>query len=107
MTATSPGSERAFPRWRSWPPMLSFRSRSMDSDLRMPGTWPGYDLACLQCGSGVRAIDRFCSQCGREDPAGGTEDLLTSPTIIVEGGSEIIEPTFVSTGSAVFDEPPE
>ena len=30
---------------------------------------PGYDLACLGCGAGVRPIDRFCSQCGRRDPA--------------------------------------
>jgi hypothetical protein len=76
----------------------------MDSDLLRPGTWPGYDLACVQCGSGVRQVDRFCSQCGREDPTrAGEDDFLLSPTIVVEGGeSEVIEtPTFVSTGTDI------
>ena len=72
----------------------------MDNDLRLPGGWPGYDLACLQCGSGVRPIDRFCSQCGREDPTRAADDMLMSPTIVVDGASEIIEaPTFISTNT--------
>jgi len=84
----------------------------MDNDLRLPGGWPGYDLACLQCGSGVRAIDRFCSQCGREDPSGAApptrdDDMLLSPTIVVENDSEIVEPTFVSTGTNVPEDMPE
>ena len=48
---------------------------------------PGYDLACYGCGAGVRPIDRFCSQCGRRDPAhqeGARSDdpVLTSPTMV-------------------------
>jgi serine/threonine protein kinase len=48
---------------------------------------PGYDLACFGCGAGVRPIDRFCSQCGRRDPArqeGARSDdpVLTSPTMV-------------------------
>jgi len=82
----------------------------MDSDLLRPGTWPGYDLACVQCGSGVRHVDRFCSQCGRENPArSGEDDFLMSPTIVVEGGgSEVFEtPTFVSTGTEMPENPAE
>src|SRR5947209_452084 len=112
MTATSHGSDRASPRSRSWLRMWSSHSRSMDNDLRLPGGWPGYDLVCLQCGSGVRAIDRFCSQCGREDPGGAgpltrDDEMLLSPTIIVDGDSEIIEPTFISTGTDVPEDAPE
>jgi CheY-like chemotaxis protein len=80
----------------------------MDSNLRMPGTWPGYDLECLQCGSGVRAIDRFCSQCGREDPANGPDEVLLSPTIVVEGRNEVVNaPTFVSMGTEAPGDVPD
>jgi serine/threonine protein kinase len=72
----------------------------MDNDgERLPGGWPGYDLACVACGSGVRPIDRFCSQCGRPDPAAG--DDLISPTYVVD---DVIEPTFVSTGELLSEE---
>ena len=48
---------------------------------------PGYDLACHGCGAGVRPIDRFCSQCGRRDPAHqeaarSDDPVLTSPTVV-------------------------
>ena len=48
---------------------------------------PGYDLACYGCGAGVRPIDRFCSQCGRRDPARqegarSTDPVLTSSTVV-------------------------
>jgi hypothetical protein len=64
---------------------------------------PGYDLACLGCGAGVRPIDRFCSQCGRRDPADrslhGDDPELTSPTL-VSGDTgrerEKTYPTFVA-----------
>jgi len=71
----------------------------MDSDLLMPGAWPGYDLTCVSCGCGVRPIDRFCSQCGRESPTTITaeEEGLTSPTVIV-GTDE-------GTGSQTFASP--
>src|ERR1041385_2928190 len=77
----------------------------MDHDLHGPGSWPGYDLACVQCGAGVRSIDRFCSQCGREDPTGSQDELLLSPTIVVDSPpSEIVEaPTFVSISGASAD----
>ena len=45
-------------------PHVVVPSRSMDSDLPAE-PWPGWDLACVACGAGCRAIDRFCSQCGR------------------------------------------
>jgi len=80
----------------------------MDSDLLRPGVWPGYDLACVQCGSGVRSVDRFCSQCGREDPTGANDAMLLSPTIVVEPGSEVIDnPTFVSSGTEIPQDTPE
>jgi serine/threonine protein kinase len=51
---------------------------------------PGYDLVCHACGAGVRPIDRFCSQCGRRDPArqegSAHDDPIFSSTTIV--GSE-------------------
>ncbi len=79
----------------------------MDSDLLMPGAWPGYDLTCVSCGCGVRAIDRFCSQCGREGPTTITaeEEGLMSPTIIVDGPGDAVESqTFVSAEQN-FSEP--
>jgi CheY-like chemotaxis protein len=47
----------------------------------------GYDLACYSCGAAVRAIDRFCSQCGRRDPAHqlathSDDPVLTSSTVV-------------------------
>jgi CheY-like chemotaxis protein len=47
----------------------------------------GYDLACYGCGAAVRAIDRFCSQCGRRDPARqeaaqSDDPVLTSSTVV-------------------------
>ncbi|HEV7429007.1 MAG TPA: protein kinase [Thermoanaerobaculia bacterium] len=63
---------------------------------------PGYDLACLGCGAGVRPIDRFCSQCGRRDPAdralhSGDDPELTSPTLVSgdTGNREKTYPTFI------------
>src|SRR3954454_17777448 len=85
----------------------------MDNELLRPGSWPGYDLACVQCGSGVRSIDRFCSQCGREDPTGSQDEMLLSPTIVVDSPSAVVEaPTFVSTSGVIEtpgvpDEPSE
>jgi hypothetical protein len=40
-----------------------------------------YDLICVSCGSACRAMDRFCSQCGRADPA-NRDELLHAETII-------------------------
>ena len=62
---------------------------------------PGYDLVCLGCGAGVRPIDRFCSQCGRRDPADQSlrddDPELTSPTLVSETGArEKTYPTFVA-----------
>jgi len=59
----------------------------------MDSLWPGYDLECLTCGAAVRSVDRFCSQCGRRDPAGREtpdpvgDDILTAPTVVI-GGEE-------------------
>src|SRR5207302_10688440 len=97
-TATSPGSARRFRRWPSSLRMSSFRRRSM-ADLISE---PGYDLDCLGCGAGVRPIDRFCSQCGRRDPADralqGDDPELTSPTLVSgdTGKREKTYPTFVA-----------
>src|SRR3954469_18294754 len=79
--------------------MSSFRRRSM-ADLISE---PGYDLACLGCGAGVRPIDRFCSQCGRRDPADralhNDDPELTSPTLVSDdtGKREKTYPTFVAS----------
>jgi serine/threonine protein kinase len=48
---------------------------------------PGNDLACYACGAAVRAIDRFCSQCGRRDPAlqegsRSGDSVLTASTVV-------------------------
>jgi serine/threonine protein kinase len=55
----------------------------------------GYDLACYGCGAGVRPIDRFCSQCGRRDPAHQEaarhgDPIFSSPTI-VGGDTDVSE----------------
>jgi serine/threonine protein kinase len=87
-------------------------------DSFAPGSWPGFDVACLSCGSGCRPVDRFCSQCGRRDPSGreaaiSDDDLLTSPTLVAgESGPPLQNtapsggtfPTFVAPGE-VADEP--
>ena len=63
---------------------------------------PGYDLACLGCGAGVRPIDRFCSQCGRRDPTDrllqGDDPELTAATLVSGEGLEREKtfPTFVA-----------
>jgi len=66
---------------------------------------PGYDLACHGCGAGVRPIDRFCSQCGRRDPAHqeaarSDDPVLTSPTMVggdTEFPDDASEPTSQAT----------
>src|SRR5213592_2770904 len=50
-----------------------------------------HELTCIDCGAGVRPIDRFCSQCGRRDPTGTDDSMLTEPTLIAE------EPTLMKT----------
>jgi serine/threonine protein kinase len=59
-----------------------------------PG-WPGYDLTCLTCGAGCRSIDRFCSQCGRPDPSGHDDPMLSEPTFVVSG--EEVVPSIAAT----------
>src|SRR5437867_2888593 len=78
MTGTSPGSGPASPRWPSWPPRWSSRRRSMDNS----NGEQAYDLNCISCGAACRAIDRFCSQCGRPDPTGREDALLSKLTLI-------------------------
>ena len=41
-----------------------------------------YKLKCVDCGAGVRPIDKFCSQCGRRDPTGADDPELNAPTLI-------------------------
>src|SRR3954447_3476278 len=78
--------------------MSSFRRRLMADAV----SEPGYDLACLGCGAGVRPIDRFCSQCGRRDPADrplhNDDPELTSPRLVSgdTGQREKTYPTFVA-----------
>jgi serine/threonine protein kinase len=45
----------------------------------------GYTLKCVDCGSGVRPIDKYCSQCGRRDPMGADDAELNAPTLIASG----------------------
>lgn len=40
-----------------------------------------FDLTCVTCGSPCRAMDRYCSQCGRPDPA-DRDELLHAQTIV-------------------------
>ncbi|HKO56278.1 MAG TPA: serine/threonine-protein kinase, partial [Thermoanaerobaculia bacterium] len=60
--------------------------------------WAGYELACPACRAGVRAIDRFCSQCGAALPPPAVADR--PHTIMADEA-----PTFVST--ADFEDRPE
>jgi serine/threonine protein kinase len=79
----------------------------MGSDLTYyANAWPGYDNPCVACGAGCRAIDRFCSQCGKEDPLGPRDDppylfddeLATSDTVIAGDADELRpDATMVST----------
>jgi serine/threonine protein kinase len=69
---------------------------------------PGYDLTCHACGAAVRAMDRFCSQCGRRDPAhqeaARNDDAeLTATTIVGGGTAEPYDrfPTFVAPEEAM------
>src|SRR5882672_636556 len=72
----------------------------MDSTV---GGWPEYEHACMFCGAGCRAIDRFCSQCGRPDPCGrpevGSDELLLAPTLVVgpDEDSDLPDATFLAT----------
>ena len=71
----------------------------MDNDLTyVANPWPGWDIPCHACGSGCRAVDRFCSQCGIADPTGrfanasdpSMVDLeLTAPTLIAGDADEM------------------
>jgi len=75
----------------------------------MDSPQPGYDLACQTCGAGVRPIDRYCSQCGRRDPAGReqqtTDDpLLTSPTQVTVGEDATQLPSNEAFGTFVTRE---
>jgi CheY-like chemotaxis protein len=61
-----------------------------------------YELRCIGCGAGVRPIDRFCSQCGRRDPTGTDDSMLTEPTLIAEETAPGEMPTLMKkpTGGA-------
>jgi|GEM_PF-563925 len=69
----------------------------MGSDLTyFANGWTGYDNPCQGCGAGCRAIDRFCSQCGRPDPLGPREEgtleideFSSSPTIVATDADEM------------------
>ena len=81
--------------------------------------WPGWEIPCIGCGAGCRSIDRFCSQCGRPEPAGRAEprpplafsaeqddDFLRSPTLVVDdedGNAE--SATFIAPPPAAGGEP--
>jgi serine/threonine protein kinase len=64
---------------------------------------PGWDIPCRTCGAACRSIDRFCSQCGRRDPTGGTsgpaeDDLLTAATLIGDEDGNLESATFLTAG---------
>ena len=54
---------------------------------------------CIDCGAGVRPIDRFCSQCGRRDPTGTDDSLLSEPTLVTDGPTEPEQPTLMKAPS--------
>ncbi len=64
----------------------------------------GNDLVCIGCGAGVRAVDRFCSQCGRREPTQrevqGGDLVLTSSTVVGDDTADVPKaktyPTFVA-----------
>ncbi len=58
---------------------------------------PEYDLTCIACGAACRPIDRFCSQCGRPDPTGREDPLLSQSTLVTN--AEEVLPTFVAPSS--------
>jgi serine/threonine protein kinase len=60
--------------------------------------WAGYELACPSCRAGVRAIDRFCNQCGA---------ALPPPPLPAHRATVMADeaPTFVST--ADFEDRPD
>ena len=63
----------------------------------MDSSWPGYDLICVDCGAACRPIDKFCSQCGRRDPAGAQDAELNAPTLVAsEATADKPYPTFVA-----------
>ena len=66
----------------------------------------GYDLACYGCGAPVRPIGRFCSQCGRHDPARqiatqSDDPVLTSSTVVGNDTEvpdvEVTSPTLIKS----------
>src|SRR3954452_10214046 len=84
MTTTSHGSARPSLHWPSLPRIWLSRRRSMAEVVPQQD---GYDLACYGCGAAVPPIDRFCSQCGRRDPAHqlathSDDPVLTSSTVV-------------------------
>ena len=66
------------------------------------GSRGGYDLVCVECGAAVRAIDKFCSQCGRRDPTGQDDAELNAPTLVAPEHSPEPYPTFVGAPSGTF-----
>ena len=58
-----------------------------------------YNLTCVDCGAGVRPIDRFCSQCGRRDPTGTDDSVLTEPTLTAEDPTQPDQPTLMKAPS--------
>jgi CheY-like chemotaxis protein len=81
------------------------------ADVQSSG-WPGYDLKCVDCGAGVRPIDKYCSQCGRRDPTGHDDAELNAPTLIATETSEslpsvamTIEGTYLMDGRAIPKKP--
>lgn len=62
-----------------------------------------YDLICVSCGSACRAMDRFCSQCGRADPA-NRDALLRAETITPATAGENAEETATIVGDDSLDE---
>src|SRR5207247_7778288 len=58
-----------------------------------------HELTCIDCGAGVRPIDRYCSQCGRRDPTGSDDSMLTEPTLIAEDTVPGEMPTLMKTPS--------
>jgi CheY-like chemotaxis protein len=57
----------------------------------------GYELTCIDCGARVRPIDRFCSQCGRRDPTGTDDSMLTEPTLTAEDTEPGEQSTLIKT----------
>ena len=63
-----------------------------------------HTLICIDCGAAVRAIDNYCSQCGRRDPAAREDAELNAPTLVAPDppADDRPYPTFIAPSGGTF-----